>query len=559
VKLTLEQLKTRLPALRKHALQSDKPLAQLLNSEFGLDAGELIDTPLSIGGAVLLPKHYIDRLDAAVDGATLAVCQRLKVAPARDREFGSQYLLMADPWDASKLSQSRQFITRDYVPVLATPEHIQQLLGAVDQARATLGRHANAKSASEYADAATHVISQTTLSEASNDVVRFVDAMLFEAWRAGASDIHFESAKYGIVTKLRLDGVLVECAKFQPASRAQEVVSRLKVLAALDVSETRLPQDGRFRAQVDGHGIDFRLSTMPSTLGEDAVLRLLDKSHLRAGDDKIALASLGFEPDLQKRLLDLANRPNGMLLVTGPTGSGKTTTLYALLSEVQTGQDKIITIEDPVEYELPGVLQIPVNDKKGLSFAVGLRSILRHDPDRILVGEIRDAETAEIAVQAALTGHVVYTTVHANNAIDVLGRFIHLDVDLLGFASAVNGVLAQRLLRLNCLHCSQPVLADSADALAMRAHAPQADLSRLRHGTGCTQCRGTSYRGRTVISELLEFDDVLREKIALRAPLTEIKALARQLSTSSLKETGLRLVLEGSTTLSEVQRVVSLA
>ena len=338
------------------------------------------------------------------------------------------------------------------------------------------------------------------------------------------------------------------------AEFADQVISRVKVMAALDISERRVPQDGRFKARTRGREIDFRVSVMPSVFGEDAVLRILDKQALSDQLKGLSLAHLGFSPPMVTRLQRLSQKPHGMLLVTGPTGSGKTTTLYAAISEVNTGLDKVVTIEDPVEYQLPGVLQIPVNERKGLTFARGLRSILRHDPDRIMVGEIRDPETAEIAVQAALTGHLVYTTVHANGAFDVIGRFLHMGVDTFNFVSSLNAVLAQRLVRLNCPECAveDP---PSADALQEAGIAKDAEGSyRFLRGQGCARCRGTGYRGRKAIGELLVLNGELRELIVARAPFSKLTEVARAHGMSSLRESALDLVRKGETTLEEIER-----
>jgi general secretion pathway protein E len=321
-------------------------------------------------------------------------------------------------------------------------------------------------------------------------------------------------------------------------------------MAELDIGERRLPQDGRFKLRVQGREVDFRLSIMPSVFGEDAVVRVLDRAQIEA-QGALTLDALGFEPEARAQIRALARQPHGMLLVTGPTGSGKTTTLYAAISEVNTGRDKIITIEDPVEYQLPGVVQIPVNEKKGLTFARGLRSVLRHDPDRVMVGEIRDAETAQIAVQAALTGHLVFSTVHANNAFDVVGRFMHMGLDLYNVVLALNGVLAQRLMRINCRHCLVP-LATTPEQL--RGHGLPED-AQLLHGRGCTPCRGTGYKGRRAVSELLWLDDELRDLIASRAPLGRIKEMARGRGMRSLRDAAVAMVLRGESTLEELERV----
>jgi general secretion pathway protein E len=398
------------------------------------------------------------------------------------------------------------------------------------------------------------------LGAEASPAVRLLDAVLFDALKDGASDIHLESQPRGADVRLRIDGVLQAMRHIDGAALAEQMVSRLKVMAELDIGERRLPQDGRFKLRALGREIDFRLSIMPSVFGEDAVVRVLDRGALAGAGAGAALtlASLGFAPALREAVLALARAPQGMLLVTGPTGSGKTTTLYATISEVQTGGEKLITIEDPVEYQLAGVVQIPVNDRKGLGFARGLRSILRHDPDRVMVGEIRDAETAQIAVQAALTGHGVYSTVHANSAFDVIGRFMHMGLDLYNVVAALNAVLAQRLLRQVCNDCAEPVLADTA----LRARLDDGSGAalplplNLRRGRGCAQCHGTGYRGRQAVVELLRLDDGLRDLIAARAPMSAIKQAARAGGMQPLHAAALAAVREGRTTLEEVERVV---
>jgi general secretion pathway protein E len=384
-------------------------------------------------------------------------------------------------------------------------------------------------------------------------VVKLVNSTLYDSLKQGASDIHLESVPGGLVIKYRVDGVLTRVGGVQGADLAEQAISRIKVMAELDIAERRVPQDGRFKAAAGGREIDFRVSIMPSIHGEDAVLRILDKEHLSREMSGLTLETLGFDPAVRQTLRLLASEPYGMLLVTGPTGSGKTTTLYATLAETNRGLDKIVTIEDPVEYQLPGVLQIPVNEKKGLTFARGLRSILRHDPDKIMVGEIRDPETAEIAVQAALTGHLVFTTVHANNVFDVIGRFMHMGIDPYNLVAALNGVVAQRLLRINCPHCSEPVTPD-AELLAVSALGDTAGY-RFRAGHGCGHCRGSGYRGRKAVAEVLMLDDELRELVVSRAPIRSVKEAARRRGFASLREVAATLVAEGHTTLQELNRV----
>jgi general secretion pathway protein E len=390
---------------------------------------------------------------------------------------------------------------------------------------------------------------------ASGPVVSFVDVALQAAHAQWASDVHFESDRQGIVVKLRLDGVLSRFAFERGNQFAQEVISRIKVLAQLDITERRLPQDGRFRVSLANGAIDLRVSIMPSVHGEDAVLRLLDKARLDTSASVLTLEQLGFGGSALTAIRELATLPSGMLLITGPTGSGKTTTVYAALSEINTGDEKIVTIEDPVEYELAGVLQVPVNERKGLTFARGLRSILRHDPDRILVGEIRDAETAEIAVQSALTGHLVFTTVHANSFADVVGRFRHFGLDMFGFMSSLNGVVIQRLVRRLCNQC-QSSRAVSAEEREWMANWGRADCNEAPRAVGCGQCRQSGYRGRFVVSEVHSIDDVLRDLVTEGGSMSAIRAHAESRGVESLLAQGAAAVMKGWTTFEEIRRVV---
>jgi len=402
-------------------------------------------------------------------------------------------------------------------------------------------------------------ISLIRISEDSSPVVKLVNSTIYDALKFQASDIHLECDVASLVIKYRVDGVLVQAGQVQGLAMAEQIISRIKVMADLDIAERRIPQDGRFKVRVKGAEIDFRVSIMPNIFGEDAVLRLLDRRALTEAAQALRLESLGLNEDAIEQIRRLAAKPHGMLLVTGPTGSGKTTTLYAAITEINTGRDKIVTIEDPVEYRLPRVLQIPVNEKKGLTFARGLRSILRHDPDKIMIGEIRDDETAQIAVQAALTGHLVFTTVHANNVFDVVGRFLHMGVDAYSFAAALNGIVAQRLLRLNCVHCaienSTEVLADAQQLRDSGLAAHQVQDWHFMAGKGCGHCRGTGYKGRKAVAEVLMLSDAMREMICTRAPLSQMKEEAARNGFRLAREAGLDLVRRGETTLTELNRV----
>jgi general secretion pathway protein E len=399
------------------------------------------------------------------------------------------------------------------------------------------------------------VLSFASVSEAASPAVKLVNSTLYDALKAGASDIHLESTAGGLAVKYRVDGVLDHAASVGGIELAEHIISRLKVLAELDIAERRVPQDGSFRVESAGRDIDLRVSIMPSIHGEDAVIRILDKRAMIEAYGSLTLEALGFDAPSLATLRMLAQEAYGMLLVTGPTGSGKTTTLYAALTEIHNGREKIITIEDPVEYQLPGILQIPVNEKKGLSFAKGLRSILRHDPDKIMVGEIRDRETAEIAVQSALTGHLVLTTVHANNVFDVFGRFTHMGIDPYAFVSALNGIWAQRLIRMNCPRCAVQYTPDDAELAS--AHLTRADVHdyRFMRGLGCGDCRGTGYKGRRSIAEILTLNDEIRELIVDKQPIRRIKAAAAANGTRSLRLAALDLVERGATTIEEIRRV----
>jgi type IV pilus assembly protein PilB len=393
------------------------------------------------------------------------------------------------------------------------------------------------------------------LTSDASPVIRLVDSMVFSALQRRASDIHIETQDDAVHVKYRIDGVLQPAMKPIGKQFHSTIISRIKVMAELDIAEKRVPQDGRFKLRVRGKAIDFRVSIMPSVHGEDAVIRILDKESMSEQFTELRLDILGWPTVEMKRFRKYIREPYGMVLVTGPTGSGKTTTLYAALSEIKTMEDKIITIEDPVEYQVRGVTQIPINEKKGLTFARGLRSILRHDPDKIMVGEIRDPETAQIAIQSALTGHLVFTTVHANNVIDVLGRFLNMGVEPYQFVSALNCVLAQRLVRRICLHCKAPVEM-SRDQLVESAMDPAlASTHTFYEGAGCIECGGTGFKGRTAICELMDLTDRIRDMILDRRPTSEIKRAAREEGMTFLRECAVNLVLEGVTTLREINKV----
>jgi type IV pilus assembly protein PilB len=393
------------------------------------------------------------------------------------------------------------------------------------------------------------------LTSDASPVIRLVDSMVFTALQRRASDIHIETQEDAVAVKYRIDGVLQAAMKPIDKRHHSTVISRIKVMAELDIAEKRIPQDGRFKLRVRGKAIDFRVSIMPSVHGEDAVIRILDKESISEQFTELRLDILGWPEEEMRRFRKYIREPYGMVLVTGPTGSGKTTTLYAALSEIKTVEDKIITIEDPVEYQLKGITQIPINEKKGLTFARGLRSILRHDPDKIMVGEIRDPETAQIAIQSALTGHLVFTTVHANNVIDVLGRFLNMGVEPYQFVSALNCVLAQRLVRQICEDCKKPVKVSREQLIESAMDPTLADTQVFYEGGGCIECGGTGFKGRTSICELMDLTDKIRDMILERRPTSEIKRAARDEGMTFLRQCAVGRVLDGVTTLREINKV----
>jgi len=393
------------------------------------------------------------------------------------------------------------------------------------------------------------------ITQDASPIIKLVDSIVFNAIQRRASDIHIETQENVVLIKYRIDGVLYQAMDPIDKRHHGTIISRIKVMSELDIAEKRIPQDGRFKLRVRGRTIDFRVSIMPTVHGEDSVIRILDKESANAEFKSLNLDVLGFDAETKKKLRKFIREPYGMVLVTGPTGSGKTTTLYACLSEIQTVEDKIVTIEDPVEYQLRGITQIPVNEKKGLTFARGLRSILRHDPDKIMVGEIRDEETAQIAVQSALTGHLVFTTVHANNVVDVLGRFLNMKVELYNFVSALNCVLAQRLVRKICTHCRERAVI-TGEMLAEAGLEPETVKGKVFYeGRGCLECDGTGFHGRMAIAELLDLSDRIRGLILERRPAADIKNAAKEEGMGFLRDAALAKVFEGWTTLKEINKV----
>jgi general secretion pathway protein E len=504
-----------------------------------------------------------------------------KGSEATDAAPSQQFILTSDALTISQRLQQNNWLDHQFPQaqhVLIPESRLLELLHSAEKHHQDpLKHHAPLINDGLSADRAQQTsISLQGIAQTENPVVKLVDRILFDALAIGASDIHWETRRDGLTIKYRLDGVLIEVQRLSQQAEginATEVVSRLKILAQLDIAETRIPQDGRFQRHIEQQPIDYRVSVMPSLLGEDVVLRILDKNHLTAGET-LTLTQLGMASPIRQQLLDVSQAPFGMLLVTGPTGSGKTTTLYGLMNEIHNGQEKFVTIEDPVEYQLPGVLQIPVNERKGLTFSRGLRSILRHDPDLIMVGEIRDEDTLQIAVQAALTGHKVLTTLHANHALDVISRCLHMGVELYSFLSALNGILAQRLVRKVCSQCAMTVdsrrwidqIKQNSPGLLTRQLQSTLDQLHLMApnlmlnvGQGCESCRFTGYKGRHAIAELLCMTDELRQMLLERQAWQHVKAYAISQGMRPLREAALDAVIQGTTTIVEINRVTAMS
>jgi type IV pilus assembly protein PilB len=465
----------------------------------------------------------------------------------------------ADPSLVLLSDELALLLGKKLAPRVATAKQIGDLLKRTEQSQRVLEQATEAFTlqVTKAEEDTEETISgdRLTRDTTGSPVVKLVETVIFTALERRASDIHIEARDAEVAVKYRIDGVLQHA--MQPISKDwhSAVISRIKVLSDLDIAERRVPQDGRFRVRYKGRFIDLRVSIMPASHGEDAVLRVLDKETLSEKFQSLSLDVVGFSQDEMTRFRRYIREPYGMVLVTGPTGSGKTTTLYAAINEIKSDEDKIITIEDPVEYQLRGITQIPVNEKKGLTFARGLRSILRHDPDKIMVGEIRDQETAQIAIQSALTGHLVFTTVHANNVTDVIGRFINMGVEPYNFVSALNCIMAQRLVRIICPNCKRPKKT-SADELREAGMKPEdAQNAQISEGAGCLECSGTGYHGRTAICELLDLSDRIREMIIDRRPTSEIKRIAREEGMITLRESGLAKAKLGITTLREINKV----
>jgi type IV pilus assembly protein PilB len=464
---------------------------------------------------------------------------------------------VADPTDVINLDELELLLDRQVLIRIASDSAIAAVTKAGEGTRRVLREVSEdfMLQLVKETDRGEEVLSVETLSDDTSPIIKLINTTILDALSRRASDIHIETGQDGVDIKYRIDGVLYKANDTIDQHFQSPIISRLKVMSELDISERRIPQDGRFKIRFGEKSIDFRVSIMPSSLGEDAVIRILDKESIASDLKGLTLENLGVSEREIKRLRKKIREPYGMVLVTGPTGSGKTTTLYAALTEIHTGEDKIITIEDPVEYMLRGVLQIPVNEKKGLTFAKGLRSILRHDPDKIMVGEIRDSETAQIAVQSALTGHLVFTTVHANNVFDVIGRFIHMGIDPYNFVSCLNCVLAQRLVRKVCPACRRPVQYSDEQLIDGGVDPEKYRGMTLYEAHGCDECHGTGYKGRVAIVELLELNDQIRDLIIAKVPATQLKNAAREAGVLFLRDSAEEKMAAGITTLKEINRV----
>jgi type IV pilus assembly protein PilB len=534
------------------------------------DSTDLVKTPEDLSDETARARQLAERYRREfVDMAEFRIDQELFRSIPADlmlrygfvplrRDGNALVIIVSDPADLPMIDELAAVLRTPIKVTVGTPSAIQSILKKSESSQRVLEDAVDGFQLQVLKDEEINdenlTVERLTAGD-MNPIIRLVDSTIYTAIQRRASDIHIETGADAVHVKYRIDGVL------QPAMRPiarqfhSSVISRIKVMAELDIAEKRIPQDGRFKVRMPGKTIDFRVSIMPSVHGEDAVIRILDKESISEQFTELTLDILGFPALELARFRKYIREPYGMVLVTGPTGSGKTTTLYAGLSEIRSIEDKIITIEDPVEYQLRGITQIPINEKKGLTFARGLRSILRHDPDKIMVGEIRDPETAQIAIQSALTGHLVFTTVHANNVVDVLGRFLNMGVEPYQFVSALNCVMAQRLVRLICSHCKRPVKVEKK-LLEESAMSPSlADTHQFYQGAGCIECGGTGFKGRTAICELLNLSDRIREMILDRRPTSEIKKAAHEDGMRFLRESAVEKVLTGLTTLREINKV----
>ena len=527
----------------------------------GVEAGMFSEVELAQALATQFQYDYIDLGETILDVELVAslpsdVSIKYSLVPL-ERLENKLVVAVDDPTNVTLLDQLELQLGLTLQPKVATRSQIDRLIekGAGSQRVLREASEDFKLQLVKETDKGDEVLSIDKLTADTSPIIRLIDSTLFDALKKRASDIHIESTSDGVVIKYRVDGVLYQATETIDGRFQSPIISRIKIMSELDISERRIPQDGRFKVRLGDKSIDFRVSIMPTTFGEDAVIRILDKESIAADMQGLTFEALGFAEREMRRIRQRIREPYGMVLVTGPTGSGKTTTLYAALSEINSTEEKIVTIEDPVEYQVKGVVQVPVNEKKGLTFARGLRSILRHDPDKIMVGEIRDPETAQIAVQSALTGHLVFTTVHANNVFDVLGRFMHMGIDPYHFVSCLNCVMAQRLVRVLCRHCKAPASYDADFLASYGISQEQASQANFCDAPGCKECHGLGYSGRSAIVELLEMNDDMRELIAAKRPVSELKKKALNDGIIFLRQAALNKVISGETSFREIDRV----
>jgi len=528
-------------ALVSEGVLSEEQLAKALAEQYGLPYDPLTDFRVD-------QQFY--------ESISVKLMQRHPFVPMGERA-GVLTIAIADPQNVLGFDELELLIGKPLARVVSSRSAILSALERSEGSSQAL-RELEAEYRSVLVkedDRGEEVLTVNHVAEDQSPAVKLLDSILLSAMQRRASDIHIEASDRATKVKLRVDGILVPAMEPLDVRLHAPLVSRLKVMSELDIAERRVPQDGSFRMRLDRKTVDFRVSILPSVFGESVVVRILDREAITTGVSALRLERLGFNPEDLKRFRRAIVRPYGMVLVTGPTGSGKTTTLYAAITEMNTAEDKLITIEDPVEYQLAGVVQIPVNEKKGLTFARGLRSILRHDPDKIMVGEIRDAETAQIAIQSALTGHLVLTTVHANNVFDVIGRFASMGIDAYNFLAALNCVLAQRLVRILCPSCRVPIVAEQALLEDSGLDYEQYKDTPFYQGKGCSNCMGTGYRGRKCITEFLDLTDEIKEMILAERPLSEIRYRAVTDGMITLRQSAIKKVLQGETSLREINRV----
>jgi len=542
-------------------ISPDSGKEENLPGERYLAAGYIDEEQLAMAIAKLSGLDYLDLTDfdpgdQLINEVPLELMLRYRFVPY-EKKGDLLAIALYKPADIVLLDELELFLDRGVTVSISSTKAIERCLKIIESA-GRLVKDASQKMEVQLVretDEGEEVLSMEKVSGEISPVVKLIDSTILDALAKRASDIHIESTRKGVEIKFRVDGVLYRAAAPLDNKFQSPIISRIKVMAELDISEKRVPQDGRFKMRIKDRSIDFRVSIMPSIFGEDAVIRVLDKESIGSEIESLTLEAIGFQKDELARFRRMIREPYGMVLVTGPTGSGKTTTIYAALSEINSEEEKIITIEDPVEYNLAGIVQIPVNEKKGLTFARGLRSILRHDPDKIMVGEIRDAETAQIAIQSALTGHLVFTSVHANNAFDVIGRFLHMNIEPYNFVSSLNCILAQRLVRKLCFKCRHEVKLSRDDLEGSHLDYDLYKDHPFYDGKGCIECNYTGYRGRIAIVELLNLTEEIREMILGRHSTAKLKRVAASSGTVFLREAAVNKVLSGETTLAEINRV----